>query len=52
MHKQREGMGRKPLIPKIMGTAAVKREGVSNTARKGKNAGETCMHIAMSTLGD
>ena len=40
MHKQREGRGQKPLIPKILGTAAVRREG-ENTARKGKNAEET-----------
>ena len=52
MHKQRQGRGRKPLIPKILGTAAVRREGVLDTARKGKNAGETCAHIAMSTLGE
>ena len=51
MHKQREGRGRKPLIAKILGTAAVRREG-ENAARKGKNAGETCAHIAMSTLGE
>ena len=52
MHKQREGRGRKPLIPKILGTAAVRREGVLNTARKGTNAGETCAHITMSTLAE
>ena len=40
MHKQREGRGQKPLIPKILGTAAVRREG-ENAARKGKNAEET-----------
>ena len=51
MHKQREGRGRKPLIPKILVTAAVRREG-ENAARKGKNAGETWTHIAMSTLGE
>ena len=51
MHKQRDGRGQKPLIPKILGTAAVRREG-ENAARKGKNAGETCAHIAMSTLGE
>ena len=51
MHKQREGRGRKPLIPKILGTAAVRREG-ETVARKGKNAGETWIHIAMSTLGE
>ena len=52
MHKQREGRGRKPLIPKILGTAAVRREGVLNTARKGKNAEETLTHVAISTLGE
>ena len=51
MHKQREGRGQKPLIPKILGTAAVRREG-ENAARKGKNAEETCVHTAMSTLGE
>ena len=51
MHKQREGRGQKPLIPKILGTAAVRREG-ENAARKGKNAEETCAHIAMSTLAE
>ena len=52
MDKQREGRGRKRLIPKILGTAAVRCEGVLNTARKGKNAGETWTHIDMSTLGE
>ena len=51
MHKQREGRGQKPLIPKILGTAAVRREG-ENAARKGKNAEETLTHIAISTLGE
>ena len=51
MHKQREGRGQKPLIPKILGTAAVRREG-ENAARKGKNAEETLKHIAISTLGE
>ena len=51
MHKQREGRGRKPLIPKILGTAAVRREG-ENAARKGKNAEETLTHVAISTLGE
>ena len=42
MRKQREGRGRKlrMLIPKILGTAAVRHEG-ENAARKGKNAEET-----------
>ena len=47
---ERGRCGRKLLIPKILGTAAVRREG-ENAARKGKNAEETCAHIAMSTLG-
>ena len=51
MHKQREGRGQKPLIPKILGTAAVRREG-ENAARKGKNAEETLTHIAISTFGE
>ena len=34
MHKQREGRGQKPLIPKILGTAAVRREGVLDTAKR------------------
>jgi hypothetical protein len=51
MHKQREGRGQKPLIPKILGTAAVRREG-ENAARKGKNAEETLTHVAISTLGE
>ena len=52
MHKQREGSwGQKPLIPKILGTAAVRRE-KENAARKGKNAEETYTHIAISTLGE
>jgi hypothetical protein len=51
MHNQRDGRGQKLLIPKILGTAAVRREG-ENAARKGKDAEETCVHIAMSTLGE
>ena len=51
MHKQREGRGRKPLIAKSLGTAAVRREG-ENAAQKGKNAGETWTHIVMSTIGE
>ena len=51
MHKQRDGRGQKPLIPKILGTAAVRREG-ENAARKGKNAEETLTHVAISTLGE
>jgi len=51
MHTQREGRGQKPLIPKILGTAAVRREG-ENAARKGKNAEETLTHVAISTLGE
>ena len=51
MHKQREGRGRKPLIVKILGTSAVKREG-ENAARKGKNVEETLTHVAISTLGE
>ena len=51
MHKQREGRGQKPLIPKILGTAAVRREG-ENAARKGNSAEETWTHVAISTLGE
>ena len=40
MHKQREGRGRKPLIPKILGTAAVRREGVLNTAKRERMRGK------------
>ena len=48
---ERGRCGRKLLIPKILGTAAVKREG-ENAARKGKNAEETLTHVAISTLGE
>ena len=51
MHKQREGRGQKSLIPKILDTAAVRRE-KENAARKGKNAEEPYTHIAISTLGE
>ena len=40
MHKQRQGRGRKPLIPKILGTAAVRREGVLNTAKRERMRGK------------